>query len=86
MCILSSSKEHSIRNRIFNDTDPKFVAGRRETFFANSGDTNLASLDSSPTRFNFSYFKNLAAKKGLLHSDQTILAAGHTWDLSRRRE
>ncbi|CAN1771872.1 Cationic peroxidase 1 [Linum perenne] len=58
-----------------------FAAGRRETCFANSGDTNLASLDSSPARFDVSYFKNLAAKKGLLHSDQAILAAGPTGDL-----
>ncbi|CAN1134223.1 Peroxidase 70 [Linum perenne] len=73
------------RNRIFNDTaatiNPNFAAGRRETCFANSGDTNLASLDSSPARFDVSYFKNLAAKKGLLHSDQEILAAGPTGDL-----
>ncbi|CAN1771876.1 Cationic peroxidase 1 [Linum perenne] len=72
-------------NRIFNDTaatiNPNFAAGRRETCFANSGDTNLASLDSSPARFDVSYFKNLAAKKGLLHSDQAILAAGPTGDL-----
>ncbi|CAN1771879.1 Cationic peroxidase 1 [Linum perenne] len=61
--------------------NPNFAAGRRETCFANSGDTNLASLDSSPARFDVSYFKNLAAKKGLLHSDQAILAAGPTGDL-----
>ncbi|CAN1150887.1 Peroxidase (Fragment), partial [Linum perenne] len=71
------------RNRIFNDTaatiNPKFVVGRRETCFANSDDTNLASLDSSPTSFDVSYFKNLTVKKGLLHSDHAILAAGHTW-------
>ncbi|CAN1123432.1 Peroxidase (Fragment), partial [Linum perenne] len=55
------------RNCIFNDTaatiNPKFVVGRRETCFANSDDTNLASLDSSPTSFDVSYFKNLACER-----------------------
>ncbi|CAN1771886.1 Cationic peroxidase 1, partial [Linum perenne] len=52
---------------------------------SSGGDDSLAPLDNSttnsPARFDVSYFKNLAAKKGLLHSDQAILAAGPTGDL-----
>ncbi|CAN1771877.1 Cationic peroxidase 1 [Linum perenne] len=52
---------------------------------SSGGDDSLAPLDNSTTKdvfdFDVSYFKNLAAKKGLLHSDQAILAAGPTGDL-----
>ncbi|CAN0846741.1 Cationic peroxidase 1, partial [Linum grandiflorum] len=70
------------RNRIFNETsssiNPNFARDRRSNCFANSGDTNLASLDNSAASFDTSYFKNLVANKGLLHSDQALFAGGST--------
>ncbi|CAN1771878.1 Cationic peroxidase 1 [Linum perenne] len=70
-------------NRAHGDSniDSGYAAFLKSVCPPSSGDTNLASLDSSPARFDVSYFKNLAAKKGLLHSDQAILAAGPTGDL-----
>ncbi|KAL0370746.1 UNVERIFIED_CONTAM: Peroxidase 4 [Sesamum angustifolium] len=44
-----------------------------------SGDNKLAPLDlTSPTLFDNAYFKNLIAKKGLLHSDQVLYNGGST--------
>ncbi|GJX87029.1 peroxidase 4, partial [Tanacetum coccineum] len=42
-----------------------------------SGDNNLAPLDvQTPNAFNNDYYKNLIAKKGLLHSDQQLFNGG----------
>ncbi|KAL0389048.1 UNVERIFIED_CONTAM: Peroxidase 4 [Sesamum calycinum] len=44
-----------------------------------SGDNRLAPLDlTTPTLFDNAYFKNLIAKKGLLHSDQVLYNGGST--------
>ncbi|KAJ4908786.1 Peroxidase 52 [Raphanus sativus] len=44
-----------------------------------SGDGNLAPLDSlTPFVFDNSYFTNLMAQRGLLHSDQELFNGGST--------
>lgn len=66
------------RNRIYNETniDPNFAATRRATCPASGGDTNLAPFDNTPTRFDNSYYRNLVAQRGLLHSDQQLFNGG----------
>lgn len=51
---------------------------------AGSGDANLANLDSvTPNHFDNQYYKDLIAKKGLLHSDQELFNGGATDALVR---
>ncbi|EOY04513.1 Peroxidase superfamily protein [Theobroma cacao] len=68
------------RNRIYNATniDPAFAKERRETCPRVGGNTNLASLDPTPARFDTAYFKNLVKKRGLLTSDQALFNGGST--------
>ncbi|KAG4968860.1 hypothetical protein AAZX31_12G200400 [Glycine max] len=63
------------RSRIYNETniDPNFAASRRAICPASAGDTNLSPLESlTPNRFDNSYYSELAAKRGLLNSDQVL--------------
>ncbi|VAI30256.1 unnamed protein product [Triticum turgidum subsp. durum] len=54
----------NFRAHIYNETDI---------------DNNLAPLDlQTPTAFENNYYKNLVAKKGLLHSDQEVFNGGAT--------
>ncbi|XP_031492445.1 peroxidase P7-like [Nymphaea colorata] len=73
----------TFRNHIYQETNI-------DSFFANTrkpncpgtpgqGDNNLAPLDiQTPTLFDNSYFVNLVAMKGLLHSDQELFNGGST--------
>ncbi|TYI32478.1 hypothetical protein ES332_A04G065900v1 [Gossypium tomentosum] len=50
---------------------------RRANCPASGGDNNLAPLDiQTPTRFDNDYFRNLVARRGLLHSDQELFNGG----------
>ncbi|PWA89541.1 peroxidase 4 [Artemisia annua] len=72
----------TFRARIYNETnnlDASFGASRRSNCprASGSGDNNLAPLDvQTPNAFNNDYYKNLIAKKGLLHSDQQLFNGG----------
>ncbi|GKD16403.1 peroxidase 4, partial [Tanacetum coccineum] len=72
----------NFRARIYNETknlDASFGASRRSNCprASGSGDNNLAPLDvQTPNAFNNDYYKNLIAKKGLLHSDQQLFNGG----------
>ncbi|PPR88660.1 hypothetical protein GOBAR_AA32025 [Gossypium barbadense] len=69
----------TFRGRIYNDTniDANFAATRRANCPASGGDNNLAPLDiQTPTRFDNDYFRNLVARRGLLHSDQELFNGG----------
>ncbi|CAL0315663.1 unnamed protein product [Lupinus luteus] len=61
-------------NRIFNDTniDYKFADTLRKICSPIGGNNNLAPLDSTPARFDATYYTSLLYKKGLLHSDQEL--------------
>ncbi|CAI9089185.1 OLC1v1023703C2 [Oldenlandia corymbosa var. corymbosa] len=69
----------TFRSHIYNDTDidPGFATTRQANCPLSGGDNNLAPLDLvTPTGFDNNYFKNLLAKKGLLHSDQELFNGG----------
>lgn len=59
------------------DVDPPFAAARKQTCPASGGDSNLAPLNvQSLNRFGNTYFRNLMARRGLLHSDQELFNNG----------
>ncbi|KQJ89434.1 peroxidase 4 [Brachypodium distachyon] len=71
----------NFRDHIYNDTD--IDAGFAGTLqqrcprATGSGDNNLAPLDlQTPNVFENAYYKNLVAKKSLLHSDQELFNGG----------
>ncbi|KAK7290834.1 hypothetical protein RIF29_05562 [Crotalaria pallida] len=68
------------RTRIYNETnniDTQFATSRKANCPASGGDTNLAPLDSiTATRFDNNYYRDLVAKRGLLHSDQVLFNGG----------
>ncbi|KAI4322788.1 hypothetical protein L6164_022452 [Bauhinia variegata] len=67
------------RNRIYNETniDANFAATRRANCPASGGNSNLAPLDTlTPTRFDNNYYRDLVARRGLLHSDQVLFNNG----------
>ncbi|KAJ1273784.1 hypothetical protein BS78_05G011000 [Paspalum vaginatum] len=73
----------NFRAHIYNDTDIDggFARTRRSGCPSTSGqgDNNLAPLDlQTPTVFENNYYRNLLAKKGLLHSDQELFNGGAT--------
>ncbi|KAL0434910.1 UNVERIFIED_CONTAM: Peroxidase 4 [Sesamum radiatum] len=73
----------TFRERIYNDTsiDASFAKKRQQRCprTSGSGDDNFAPMDKkTPEIFDNAYFKNLIAKKGLLHSDQVLLDGGST--------
>uniref|UniRef100_A0ACD5Y466 Uncharacterized protein n=1 Tax=Avena sativa TaxID=4498 RepID=A0ACD5Y466_AVESA len=73
----------SFRAHIYNesDIDSGFAWTRQSgcPSTSGSGDNNLAPLDlQTPTTFENNYYKNLVAKKGLLHSDQELFNGGVT--------
>ncbi|PWZ26708.1 Peroxidase 4 [Zea mays] len=74
----------NFRAHIYNDTDidAAFARTRQSGCPSTSGaggDNNLAPLDlQTPTVFENNYYRNLVAKKGLLHSDQELFNGGAT--------
>ncbi|XP_038681055.1 peroxidase P7-like [Tripterygium wilfordii] len=67
------------RNRIYNETniDANFATRRRTNCPASGGDTNLAPLENpTPSIFDNNYYRELVARRGLLHSDQALFNGG----------
>ncbi|KAL3648658.1 hypothetical protein CASFOL_005061 [Castilleja foliolosa] len=73
----------SFKSRIYNDTniDNDFAIERQANCSSTSGpgDNNASPLDlTTPEIFDNSYYTNLIANKGLLHSDQELFNGGPT--------
>eukprot|EP00261_Vitis_vinifera_P013864 XP_002285723.1 PREDICTED: cationic peroxidase 1 [Vitis vinifera] len=70
----------SFRSRIYNETniDAAFATSKQKICPSTGGDNNLSDLDETTTVFDNVYFRNLKAKKGLLHSDQQLYNGGST--------
>ncbi|CAL9181509.1 unnamed protein product [Musa hybrid cultivar] len=71
----------NFRPHIYGDSnvDPGFAMFRMRICpaAAGVGDSNLTPLDStSPNRFDVSYYRDLMARRGLLHSDQELFNNG----------
>lgn len=69
------------RGRIYNETsiDTTFATSVKSNCPSLGGDDNLSPLDvTTNVLFDNAYFKNLANKKGLLHSDQQLFGGGST--------
>ncbi|MED6219096.1 Peroxidase 52 [Stylosanthes scabra] len=67
------------KNRIYNETniDPSFATSRKVNCPFTGGNTNLAPLETlTPARFDNNYYRDLVAKRGLLHSDQVLFNGG----------
>uniref|UniRef100_A0A2N9FD08 Peroxidase n=1 Tax=Fagus sylvatica TaxID=28930 RepID=A0A2N9FD08_FAGSY len=67
------------RTRIYNETniDSNFATTRRANCPASGGDNNLAPLETQTSnRFDNNYYKDLVARRGLLHSDQVLFNGG----------
>ncbi|KAI6698611.1 hypothetical protein NL676_018730 [Syzygium grande] len=64
----------TFRDRIFNDSniDQAFAKNLQSYCPRTGSNSNLASLDPTPARFDPLYYKNLLTQKGLLHSDQAL--------------
>lgn len=64
----------TFRNRTFNDSNinQAFAKNLRSYCPRTGSDSNLASLDPTPARFDTLYYNNLLTQKGLLHSDQAL--------------
>ncbi|WOL12408.1 hypothetical protein Cni_G21175 [Canna indica] len=78
---VGSARCGSFRPHIYNDSniDQGFAFTRRQSCLAAGGDGSLAPLDpTTPNWFDNSYFQNLMARRGLLHSDQELFNNGPT--------
>ncbi|RID42809.1 hypothetical protein BRARA_J02668 [Brassica rapa] len=80
---IGQSRCTNFRTRVYNETNinAAFATLRQRSCprAAGSGDGNLAPLDvNSANTFDNSYFKNLVAQRGLLHSDQELFNGGST--------
>ncbi|CAL9761584.1 unnamed protein product [Musa acuminata subsp. burmannicoides] len=76
----------NFRPHVYNDSnvDPGFATLRKRTCPAAGGDDTLVGLDAtSPTRFDVSYYRDLMARRGLLHSDQELFNGGPADELVR---
>ncbi|KAJ0233767.1 Peroxidase 52 [Hirschfeldia incana] len=85
---IGQSRCTNFRARIYNETNinTAFATLRQRSCprAAGSGDGNLAPLDiNSANSFDNSYFKNLMAQRGLLHSDQVLFNGGSTDSIVR---
>ncbi|KAI3911320.1 hypothetical protein MKW98_010207 [Papaver atlanticum] len=80
------SKCSNFKSRIYTETniDPNFARNLRSTCPRTGGDNRLGPLDTSATRFDTQYFKDLVNRRGLLHSDQVLFNGGSTDALVRR--
>ncbi|CAJ1857475.1 unnamed protein product [Sphenostylis stenocarpa] len=77
----------TFRAHIYNDSDidASFSKSLHSKCPISGNDDSLAPLDlQSPTHFDNLYFKNLLAKKGLLHSDQELVNGGSTNKLVKK--
>lgn len=76
----------TFRNRIYNETNihTEFARDRRATCPRTGGDSNLAPLDGTATRFDTAYFGKLVRQKGLLHSDQVLFNGGQADSLVQK--
>ncbi|KAJ6796422.1 Uncharacterized protein M6B38_218375 [Iris pallida] len=69
----------TFRAHVYNETnvDARFAATRQQTCPFSGGDDNLAPLDiQTPNKFGNDYYRNLVARRGLLHSDQELFNNG----------
>ncbi|PUZ60364.1 hypothetical protein GQ55_4G118600 [Panicum hallii var. hallii] len=69
------------RGRIYTEPNinATFAAARQQTCPQSGGDGNLAPFDDqTPDAFDNAYFRNLMARRGLLHSDQELFNGGPT--------
>ncbi|ESQ40449.1 hypothetical protein EUTSA_v10014105mg [Eutrema salsugineum] len=85
---IGQSRCTNFRARVYNETNinAAFATLRQRSCprTAGSGDGNLAPLDvNSAASFDNSYFKNLMAQRGLLHSDQELFNGGSTDSIVR---
>ncbi|XP_042379224.1 peroxidase P7-like isoform X2 [Zingiber officinale] len=83
---VGAAKCSKFRRHVYNDSnvDPAFAMFRRRICPAAGGDARLAPLDStSPNRFDVSYYRDLMARRGLLHSDQELFNNGPADELVR---
>ncbi|MCL7025208.1 hypothetical protein MKW94_015467 [Papaver nudicaule] len=80
------SKCSNFKSRIYTETniDPLFARNLRLTCPRTGGDNRLGPLDTSSTRFDTQYFKDLVRRRGVLHSDQVLFNGGSTDALVRR--
>lgn len=65
----------SFRDHIYNDSniDTAYAKSLQDKCPRSGGDNRLSPLDyQTPTKFENNYYKNLVARKGLLHSDQEL--------------
>ncbi|KAI4305348.1 hypothetical protein L6164_028719 [Bauhinia variegata] len=64
----------TFRNRLYNDTniDRSFAAILKRTCPASGGNGNLSPLDSTATRADTAYYRDLVKNRGLLRSDQEL--------------
>ncbi|CAI9782342.1 unnamed protein product [Fraxinus pennsylvanica] len=76
-CLLFKDRIHTQTD----DIDASFASRRRMNCPREGGDTNLATLDQTPSHFDTQYFDNLLLKKGLLKSDQALFSGDETNDL-----
>ena len=77
----------NFRSHIYNDANvnSSFAALRKRNCPSSGGDGNLAPLDlETPNRFDNGYYRDLVAKKGLLHSDQELFNGGSQDSLVRQ--
>ncbi|BAT86488.1 Peroxidase 4 [Vigna angularis] len=77
----------TFRAHIFNDSniDASFAKSLQSKCPISGNDDLLAPLDlRTPTHFDNLYFKNILAKRGLLHSDQELLNGGSTGKLVKK--
>ncbi|RZR99682.1 hypothetical protein BHM03_00029294 [Ensete ventricosum] len=80
------AKCSSFRPHVYSDAnvDPGFAMFRKRLCPAVGGDVNLAPLDpTSPNRFDVSYYRDLMARRALLHSDQELFNDGPADELVR---
>ncbi|CAA7031986.1 unnamed protein product [Microthlaspi erraticum] len=85
---IGQSSCRNFRTRVYNETNinAAFATLRQRSCprASGSGDANLAPLDvTSAASFDNSYFKNLVAQRGLLHSDQELFNGGSTDSIVR---
>lgn len=76
----------SFRPHVYNDADvdPAYAAFRRQICPRVGGDAIRSSLDAtSPNRFDISYYRDLMARRSLLHSDQELFNGGPADELVR---